>query len=464
MQDGSCAMTKMRLSIDDAVRPRYLGIVAAIEVALSRGDLAPGERFPTQRELARQLGTAIATISRAYGEAERRGLLTSHVGRGTFVASVSRGMKSPRAEAPPPGIIDLAMYRVQTPPLGSIVHDAAKLAITDERLLTMLDAHTPAGVAGYREAGASWLNRLGVPAAPPEVLVCNGGQHAMLVTLGVLAERDDVILTERLTDPSMKAVSVLLGRSLYPVDMDEGGLLPDALERACADSKARVLYCTPTLHNPTNATLNLGRREAIIEIARRHNIQIVESVLYGLHLPDAPPALAALAPERTYVIASLGRILGPGCKVGYVAGPPGSSERLAMGMSMSMGMASPIAIEIATRLLASGKIQHFIKWQKKEAAARSAIATALLAGFGLRSEPSSTHAWLTLTAGWRADEFVEKLANARVMTSYPHSFVVGRGAVPHAIRLCLGAPSDRDELTHALNTVAATLRSAPRYV
>lgn len=457
-------MQKLRLSVNAATRPRYLGIVMAIEAALAEGGLSPGERFPTQRELARQLGMAIATISRAYDEAERRGLLTSHVGRGTFVASVPPGLRSPRAEAPPPGIIDLAMYRVQTPPLPDTIREAAQAAIAGDRLLAVLSEHTPSGPAAHREAGAAWFERYGVRVAPSEVVVCNGGQHGMLVTLGVLADRGNIILTERLTDPSMKAVSALLGRSLHPVDIDEDGLLPDALERACVQTKARVLYCTPTLHNPTGATLDLARRKAIVEIVRRHKLQIVESVLYGLHLADAPLPLAALAPERTFVIANLGFVLGPGCKVGYVAGPPGTSDRLAMGVSLSMGMASPLAVDIATRLLTSGKIQHLIKWQRKEAAARSALAKARLADFALRSEPAATHAWLTLPAAWRADEFVEKLASSGVMTSYPHSFVVGRGAAPHAIRLCLGAPSERNELGRALAILAATLRSASHYL
>ncbi len=457
-------MSKMQLSIDAAIRPRYLGIVSAIEAALAGGDLVPGDRFPTQRELARQLGMAIATISRAYEEAERRGLLTSHVGRGTFVASTPQRLRSPRAEAPPAGMIDLAMYRVQTPPLGDLVHEAASQAIGGDQLLALLDEHTPLGPATHREAGSSWFDRHGVRVAPSEVVVCNGGQHAMLVAIGALADRNDVVLTERLTDPSMKAVSALLGRSLHPVEMDEAGLLPDALERACVHTKARVLYCTPTLHNPTTATLDAARREAIAAVARRHQLLIIESLLYSLHLANAPPPLAALAPERTYVIGGLSRIVGTGCKVGYVAGPPGSSERLATGLSMSMGMASPIAVEIATRLILNGGIQHLVKWQKKEAAARSALAAQRLADFRLRSHPASTHAWLALPPAWRADEFVEKLAKSDVMTSYPHSFVVGRGAAPHAIRLCLGAPSNRGELTLALGTIDGMLRSAPPYL
>lgn len=454
----------MQFAVDATIRPRYLGIVAAIESALSKGSLGPGQRFPTQRELSRQLGMAIATISRAYEEAERRGLLTSHVGRGTYVAGKPRGMKSPRAEAPPPGIIDLAMYRVQAPPLGAAVAKAMREAATGDRLIAMLDEHTPLGPAAHREAGAAWFERHGLAVDASRVLVCNGGQHGMLVTLGILAEHGEVVLTERLTDPSMKAVAVLLGRSLHPVDMDEAGLLPEALERACTATRARVLYCTPTLHNPTNATLDSGRREAIVAVARRHDLQIVESLLYGLHLPAAPPPLATLAPERTYAISSLGRVLGPGGKIGYVAGPPGSGERLAIGMSMSMGMPSPIAAGFATRLIASNAVQQFVKLQKKEAAARAALAARHLGGFGVLSPAASTHAWLPLPPAWRADEFVETLAQSAVMTARTHSFVVGRGAVPHAIRLCLGAPSSRAELTGALATVVARLRAAPRYV
>lgn len=459
----SSATARLRLEIDPALKPRYVAIARAIEAAIVSGQVAAGERLPTQRELSQELGIAIATISRAFSEAERRGVISSHVGRGTFATSPRKALDSPRSEAPSPDLFDLAMYRVRPPPLVAPVRAAVGAIADGNALLEVLNQHTPLGTTMQREGGAAWLERQGVRAGLDDILVCNGGQHGMLVALGVLTDRGEAIMTERLADPSMKAVSMLLGRQLVPVEMDAEGLLPDALDRVWRETGARLLYCTPTFHNPTNATMGLARRQALVEVARRRRIDIIESLIYNSYMREPPPTLASLAPERTYAIASLGRVMGPGCKLGYVSGPPGSGERLALGMSMSMGMVSPLAAEMATRLLLSNEIQALVDWQRTEAAARAALVRKHLANCTVVAPGESTHAWVHLPEPWRADQFVENLREVGVITSYTHSFVVGRGDIPHAVRLCSGAPDSRADLTTALGLIAMTVGSAPRF-
>ncbi len=457
------ATARLKLEIDPVLRPRYVAIARAIEAAIVSGQVAAGERLPTQRELSHELGIAIATIGRAFSEAERRGVIASHVGRGTFATSPRKPLDSPRSEAPSPDLLDLAMYRVRPAPLLAAVRAAVSSIADGNALLEMLNQHTPLGTAMQREAGALWLHRQGVQAPLEGILVCNGGQHGMLVTIGALTDRGEAVMTERLADPSMKAVSMLLGRQLIPVEMDGEGMLPDALDQAWRGSGARLLYCTPTFHNPTNATMSLARRQALIEVARRRRIDIVESLIYNSFMREPPPTLASLAPERTYAVVSLGRVMGPGCKLGYVSGPPGSGERLALGMSMSMGMVSPLAAEMVTRLLLNNEMQAFVDWQRTEAAARATLVRKHLADHTILAPAESTHAWLHLPEPWRADQFVENLRSVGVITSYTHSFVVGRADIPHAVRLCTGAPDSRADLATALGLVATTARSAPRF-
>jgi len=88
--------------------PRYLAIVDALATDLRGGRLRDGDRLPTHRDLAYRLGVTVGTVTRAYAEAERRGLIRGEVGRGTYVRGVQPGnsyLPEPRAD----GLIDLSM-------------------------------------------------------------------------------------------------------------------------------------------------------------------------------------------------------------------------------------------------------------------------------------------------------------------------------------------------------------------
>ena len=94
-------------------------------------------------------------------------------------------------------------------------------------------------------------------------------------------------------------------------------MLPSAFEQAARNGDSRVLYVVPTLQNPTTSTMPRERREAIVEIARRYNITIVEDDIFRL-LDERvqPPPFYTLAPERTFYITSLSKALAPGLRVG----------------------------------------------------------------------------------------------------------------------------------------------------
>src|SRR6266542_2012817 len=97
--------------------PRYERIAAAIETALERGDLRPGDRLPTVRALARQLEVSSASVAVAYSVLERRGRLLAQVGRGTFVpeSSTQAASKSPHERPPEPANYSSASPRAYTP-------------------------------------------------------------------------------------------------------------------------------------------------------------------------------------------------------------------------------------------------------------------------------------------------------------------------------------------------------------
>ncbi len=95
--------------------PRYRAIADALAEDVRRGTLAPGTRLPTHRELAWRLRVTIGTVSRAYAEAERRGLITGEVGRGTFVRSPKDVGPSATGVATSADFIELGVNRPRAP-------------------------------------------------------------------------------------------------------------------------------------------------------------------------------------------------------------------------------------------------------------------------------------------------------------------------------------------------------------
>src|SRR5690625_3002821 len=436
--------------IDETERPPYRRILSAIERAIEENVLAVGTQLPTQRELCHALNVAVATVTRAYGEAEKRGLVYSRVGSGTFVAQRER-FHSPKAEAPPSGFIDLAMYRVDINPIRPLLrelnHGYADIFGTDA-----LNLHVPFGTTAYNEAGKKWFARCGADVTAQNIIPCNGGQHGMLVALAACSHVGDLILTERITDPALKAVAMLLGRNLKGVDADEEGVIPGELARSAVESGARVVFLTTALHNPSTATLSEQRRRDIAKIAREHDLTVIESLMYAGLMSAAPQALASYIPERTVIVSSLAKVLGPGSKVGFVAGHSNIVDKLAAAVSISTGRISALSFEFFSRCTTYGLLDQMVLRQRNEICERTNL-TRRIFGATLRAPRDCAHAWLTLPHPWRSDEFISQLREQGVMTAYSHSFVIERGQTPHAVRLCIGSPPGIDTLKIALDKI-----------
>jgi DNA-binding transcriptional MocR family regulator len=244
--------------------------------------------------------------------------------------------------------------------------------------------------------------------------------------------------------------------------MDREGMIPDALADLCGRQRIAAIYVTTRCQNPTNATLPLARRQAIAEIARRHGLPIIESDIYGTITADPEPPIAAIAPERTHFITSLGRIAGPGMKVGCLVSPLSEVARTQSGVGMSTGSATLIAAEIGSRWIAENRLDDMIRWQQAENIRRvSLLATYPLLG-AARTDIFSPHVWLPLPEQWRAEDFVEAALAEGVTIAPTHGFVVGRRLMPHAVRLCIGSPLSVEALQVACERLERLLAAQPK--
>jgi DNA-binding transcriptional MocR family regulator len=339
------------------------------------------------------------------------------------------------------------------PDLAGALRRLAKRADLGE----LLRYQPHAGSARHRAAGATWAGRYGVTATPEQILVCAGAQHAMLTVFSALANPGDRVLTEALTYPGMKALAGLLHLPLEGVAMDAEGIRVDALAEALGRTGARFLYCMPTIHNPTGGVLSAARREAIAALARRHDVAIVEDDVHRFLVPDAPPPLAHFAPERTYHIAGTSKAIAGGLRVAFVTAPRATVEQVARSIWATTWMAAPITAEIAATWIEDGTADRVAAAQRHEAGLRQNVARRILGDSVAGNHPQALHLWLELPDPWRGESFARAVLQRGVAIAPAEIFAVGRGTVPHAIRLGLGAARDHAELERALVILRDTI-------
>lgn len=447
-------------SISKSDGPLYLGLADAIAAAIESGELADGARLPPQRSMASALGIDYTTVSRAYAEAGKRGLVEGRVGQGTFV--VRRPLEKPVSPATG-GPVDLGM---NIPPLIGDPALAARMwrgfgELEHTGGLDLLRRYQPPGGAGAdRTAGMHWLSRRLPSLAVERVLVCPGAQGAMLAVMGTLAGPGDTVLAEALCYPGFRSLAAQLRLSVRGVAMDAEGIVPEDLDAACRRELPKALYCTPTLHNPTTATMSRARREAIVAVVRRHGVPILEDDAYWALLAEPLPPLAALAPELTYYVGGLAKTLAPALRIAYLATPDTqTAARVMGGIRATATMASPLTAGLATIWLEDGTADAVLLAIRAETRARQAIAASILPPEAVRTHPDAFHAWLSLSQPWTREEFASRMRSTGIATVISDAFAVARP--PEAVRLALGAAVSRSTLVQGLRIIADLLQQSP---
>lgn len=442
-------------------KPHYLAIVEAIAEDVRTGRLAARERLPPQRVLAARLDLNFTTVARGYVAAQARGLVESRVGQGTFVCDPARPARSagaPRRH----GAVDFSMNLPPEPDDPRLLaRMQAGVAAIAEDLPNLLRYQGFGGTGPDKEAGGLWLARRGVAAGHDRLLLCPGAHSALDAILGSVAQAGDVLCTEALTYAGIRALAAHRSLRLVGLPMDDAGLEPDAFAAACTRLSPKALYLNPTLQNPTTQTISRRRREAIIAVARRYDVAIVEDDAYGFVCPNPPPSFQQLAPEITYYVAGLAKCLGAGLRLAYLVAP---SARAALPpasiLRAATVMASPITTALATRWIADGTGEALLGFVRAESRARQAIAARLLPPALVRADPNGFHLWLSLPEGWTRSAFASQGRSAGLGVVASDAFCTV-GPAPEAVRICLGGLATRAEVGQALEVLGHALGRSP---
>ena len=447
--------------------PRYLAIADLIAMDLDSGVLTAGDRLPPQRELARELNIDFTTVARGYVEARKRGLVDTHVGRGTFVIGLDKA-KAPSAQSGMAGdprrtqIVDFSMNMPPEPDDPALIARMQEgLSVVSANLVSLLRYQGFGGAAMDKEAAAIWLLRRGLSPSHERIFLTPGAHPALLAIFGILARPGETVLSERITYPGARSIAAQLRLNLVGIEMDEDGIVPEALEEVCKTAKPKALYLNPTLQNPLTLTIPEKRRQQICLIARKYGLPIVEDDAYGFVPAGGPPSLAALAPDLTWHIGGLSKSIGAGLRLAYVVAPDTKSAwPFASAMRAGSVMASPLSAALATRWIEEGTADDILDFVRAEAAARQSMVAQVLPDGSYRSDPLSFNIWLPLTNGWTRSTFGSHMRSAGIGVVPSDAFTVD-GVAPEAVRVCLGGPTTRPQLKAALEFMGHALEGPP---
>ncbi len=441
-------------------RPAYLSLADQYARAIGEGALPAGAQLPPQRKLADDLGLSVQTVSRAYEELIRRGLVVGEVGRGSFILPAGGENSPPYLSERMGELIDLSILKPVTERMhvdkfreglhwvAENLSAAAALSFRPNSVLPM-----------HRQIASEWLRRGGIDAPPEHITITDGATSAITTAVMSAVPAGGMLAAAALTHHLLMPLSKYLGLHLEGLPVDGDGIRPEALDQLARKGNLRALYMQPAAINPMAVMTSAERRAEIAEIARRHDLLIIENDMLNAMILDRPPPMAALAPERVLHINGFTKTTLPGLRLAFLTSPGRIAAGTANRHLVTNWMATPAMVELLSHWIGNGTVDELIGWQRAALAERHRIAHQVLGGAGFRAHPQSLHIWLELPAGRDEDEFVAQARQRGVAIASGRAFRLSERDRRDAVRIALGS-TGADELRHGLTLVAETLGSS----
>jgi DNA-binding transcriptional MocR family regulator len=440
--------------------PQYQAIVKALIEDISSGRLAHGVRLPTHRALAKALGVNLGTVTRAYAEAQRLGLVSGRIGSGTFIHARNRPQAAPD-EASTSGTIDLAFNQpaidAAHPALPDVLNRIARL----KDAASLLDYQTAPGKPTHRAAGAAWLARAGMEVGPDQIIVTNGAQQGLFAALLHAAGPGGTVATEALNYAGILRIARLLKLRVLPIAADSQGADPDSLAHILAKERPSAVVLTPNIHNPTTAVIPLERRRAIARLLRQHQIGLIEDDIYGQLAIGMPPPISTLDVPRWWYVGGTSKSIMPGLRVGYLAVPRAEVGAITEIVRTTTWTTAALLAEIAAQWIGDGTADQLVLWHRRETASRQAMAQKWLGRFECLRHPCSYHLWMTVPRPWSGETLAAEAARAGVLVTPGESFAIEAGAGDLAVRVSLGAAPSIARLEQGVSMLAEIAASRP---
>ena len=382
-------------------------IYTQYRTAILAGRLRPSERVPSTRDLAATLSVARTTVAEAYDQLTAEGYLETARGSGTFVSSqLPQELTPAKVQPPEPPAIRLSRYgagltedilRPQPPP-GVIQFAAGTPDVREfpfplwRRLITrhlrqrkasVFDyAADPAGDAGLRAQVASYAARTrGVRCSPEQVVIVNGSQQALDLSVRVLLERGDSVAFENPGYLAAHRIFTAHGARLQPLPVDGEGAVVRSLSL-----DTRLIYVTPSHQFPTGVAMSVARRLELIRLMRERNgVMLEDDYSSEFRYGGAPlPSLQGLSDDAAVIyMGTFSKVMFPGLRIGYLIVPRQLIETFRCAKWLADRHAPGLEQAALADFIGEGHLdRHIRRMRRLYRLRREALLGALEQGFG----------------------------------------------------------------------------------
>ncbi|MFW2267804.1 PLP-dependent aminotransferase family protein [Klebsiella pneumoniae] len=421
------------------MKARYKAVVDRYAQAIRSGQLPAGSRLPTHRTLAAGERISLATATRVYRELEEMGLVSGETGRGTFVRDLSlppgHGVDQQVVAA---DVVDLNFNYPSLPEQGDALREALRQLAMAGDIDSHLRYQPHAGRLAERDIIARHLTCQHFAPDAENVLIVNGAQHGLAVTVMGLLRPGDVVAVDALTYSGFKALAALYHLELAAIPCRPEGPELQALHTLCQQRRVRAVYTMPTLHNPLGWVLNTGQRQALADLARQHDLLIIEDAAYARLVSHPPPPVVSYAPERTVYVTGFSNNIATGLRVGVVISPPRYRPEIERAIRATTWNTPTLISSLICAWIEDGTVARFETQKRQDARQRQQVAREVLCGLPVVSHPDSYFVWLPLGEESRADRLANALMERRISVSTAEPFCVS-ATIPQALRIALGS-------------------------
>lgn len=421
------------------MKARYKAVVDRYAQAIRSGQLPAGSRLPTHRTLAAGERISLATATRVYRELEEMGLVSGETGRGTFVRDLSlppgHGVDQQVVAA---DVVDLNFNYPSLPEQGDALREALRQLAMAGDIDSHLRYQPHAGRLAERDIIARHLTCQHFAPDAENVLIVNGAQHGLAVTVMGLLRPGDVVAVDALTYSGFKVLAALYHLELAAIPCRPEGPDLQALHTLCQQRRVRAVYTMPTLHNPLGWVLNTGQRQALADLARQHDLLIIEDAAYARLVSHPPPPVVSYAPERTVYVTGFSKNIATGLRVGVVISPPRYRPEIERAIRATTWNTPTLISSLICAWIEDGTVARFETQKRQDARQRQQVAREVLCGLPVVSHPDSYFVWLPLGEESRADRLSNALMERRISVSTAEPFCVS-ATIPQALRIALGS-------------------------
>ena len=444
----------------------YRQLVGELERAIEAGELKDGERLPSERQLAAQLGLSRTTVVSTYRELESRGLVRGHVGRGTFVCASSEAIEAPFAWR---GKVSAETALLNNSPTAHdlLRHSANPELISFAPLVPALECfptneyrramdhaiklHASEGFGIGPTEGQPSLRRLlarRFRVKPEQVLIVSGAQQGLDLVARCLLDPGDAVIIDRpgyigAIQNFRAAGAKLIGWDVMRSDLGE-------LEDLILRYRPKLICTNPTFQNPTGRTLPLTERQELLALAARYRVPVLEDDPYRdtAFAGSPPPTLFQLDTSNTVIsLGTFSKTLAPGLRLGWLLASEFVVDQLALIKGRQILFSGGLEQLALAELLENGtydshlmrlRVEHLDRWNVMKSALEQHMPARSLS---FNSPLGGLHLWCRLLNGVASPQLFQLALSKGVALVSGEVFYADSGAGRHEFRLCFTSVS-----------------------